>query len=312
MTSSDLLRSAWTATTGNEYLDQLRRRSLSAGASQDPRLAATLRSLETGARTQLDLHIEDSGENLAHETSALALGEFLRRAEGAVRELAKSGSRFVRLHGHLNVLAPSPGSVRIVLLEQPDAAEADEDGRDGSSALWHVGMERLADTFELATAGTDDLDEALSEYSVGAREALRLLGKTVAEQEWSIAGSLVERDGELRPTRLTVQAADRIVDAAQRRPEETRAYDSIGYLDGWRWSNSTLRFAQKDGGAIEVSVGQSMRSDVAALVADRSKASHQFLAKMMVTEAVSRTGGVRTTYRLMSLQQAPDLVDEAE
>ena len=310
MGTPELLHEAWRVSTGNSFVDGLLRRSLAASASQVPELVPTLRSLELGERAQLDLHIADAKSDSGHETSAAALGEFLQRVAKAVRELAKSGREGLRLRGDLNVLAPSPGSVRVVFVEQEDDRPAD--ARSQSAYLWGLGMERLAETFDLAVSGDDALDGAVTSYSLAAREALKSLGQTVAERGWSVAGTLTDREGSSRSTGLTVHAADRMVDAVRRQPSKIRAVRTLGNLDGWRWSNSTLRFIQDVGGAIDIYVPSEQRPHVAALHAEQGDRPDKFEAKVMLSEALTRSGrGIRRSYSLVSLVKIPDLFEVA-
>lgn len=299
------LHAAWHASSGNDYVDMLRRRSLSAGASQHPDLAPVVRSLELGQRAQLDLHLAGHEREDQHETSASKLGEFLKRCADAVRALAKSGSPISRLHGDLRVLAPSPGSVRIVFVEQ---ARDEDEGQ--SFGLWELGMARLAETFDLAESGDDGLSGAVDSYSLQARRALELLGKTVAEQEWVIKGSHVSRDGSSRPTGLTQYSADRLVDAASRTKTDSKPYSTAGALDGWRWSNSTLRLRQERAGAIDVYVPERFRDQVAEWVAARGADRSLFEVGLVRHETLTSGGNIRATYELRTIKPVRSLFDD--
>lgn len=296
-----LLRSAWGASTGSDVVDRLRRRSLASAAAQSPHLEPVARALALRGRSQLDLHIEGGAQELHHETSASALGDFLTRVSHAVREIAKSGTAIERLHGDLSVLAPSPGSVRVVFLEQ----EAPTSARTQRSDAWADGMQALTATFDLAQSGSDSLDASMQKLSVGARDALRALGQTVAARSWTVAGELVSRDGQVAETRLNGRGADRLVDAARRIPTVTAPLDLMGVVDGWRWSNSVARLVPEHGSAIEAFVPRELAAQVAEL---NTKPGTKISAHLTMTETTSpRGGGRRRSYALERYEILPDL-----
>ena len=61
------LREAWNATSGDSLLSQLSRMSLATSAESRPDLVPALRALQSGRRTELDLHLSGEGV-VGHET----------------------------------------------------------------------------------------------------------------------------------------------------------------------------------------------------------------------------------------------------
>lgn len=302
-----LLREAWGATTGNAAADRLLHRSLAASAGRSPELLPVLRELELGGRTQLDLHLEGAREG-RHETSASALGDFLKRVSKAVRETAKSVAGSVQLRGDLSVLAPAAGSVRVVFVEQDEPVLEDAGGSKKDS--WSKGMERVASTFELANEGRDSLDASVQDLNAQAREALRMLAQSVEENEWGIAGSLTTRNGETRPIALSVSAARRLADSIQFVPVKVPPISQSGSVDAWKWSSSTMRLAPMKGAAIEAHVPEDLQKTVAAYNADPT--SHVD-ATFDVTERISprsSTGRIIRSYTLRSIRPTRTLFDD--
>ncbi|MFF2621312.1 hypothetical protein [Oerskovia jenensis] len=303
--SNSLLRDAWNSSTGDAFVDSLLRQSLSAQASTAPEQLSTLRALQLAGRSQLDLHLEGRSES-NHEAKASALGEFLTRAAAALRAVSKSVAGIDRIWGDVNVLAPAPGSVRIVLVEQGDL-HLPEGARQSQDA-WAEGMERVASTFELADEGRDELDASLLDLDLKSRNALRLLGQTVSESAWGIAGSLVSRDGAQRSIKLSSSGARRLVEAASAVPTRTASLETPGVVDGWRWSNSTVRLVPDRGAAIDAFVPKRLQHVVADANAHRGL---RVDALFSVIESVSksRSAETKTSYTLEDLKVHLSLED---
>ncbi len=103
------LREAWNATSGGDsLLSQLSRMSLATSAESRPDLVPALRALQSGRRTELDLHLSGEGV-VGHETGAEWFGKFISRTAIAVKEVVKSSTKRVQYSANLQVLAPAPG-----------------------------------------------------------------------------------------------------------------------------------------------------------------------------------------------------------
>ncbi|WP_264032189.1 hypothetical protein [Cellulosimicrobium sp. SH8] len=306
--SSRLLRDAWNLSTGDEGLDQLLQMSLAAHASDAPEQVETLRALQLAGRSQLDLHVEGERES-AHETSAQSLGQFLIRVSDAVRAVAKSVSGMQRIWGDVNVLAPSQGSVRVIFVEQHDRVV--EGVRRRSDAAWANGLEMVASTFELADEGRDELDAALLDLDLPSRRALRLLGQTVEENDWGLAGSLTTRSGATRDVRLSSSAARRLIDATGSTPARTYPKVVPGVVDAWRWSTSTMRLSPDAGAAIEAFVPRDLQLAVADANAHPGR---RVDATFEVVETLGggRSGNMKRVFTLQRLDVLPTLMDGVE
>lgn len=302
---SQLFREAWKTSTGHAAADRLLRRSLSASARRFPEVGEMARSLELAGRAQLDLHLVGERED-RHETSASALGDFLQRVSRAVREVAKSAAGVRRLTGDISVLAPSAGSVRVVFVEQAGRRNG---GTVGTRADWSVGMERVASTFVAASDESETLEASVQDLSVPAREAMRGLAAAVADHKWGIVGSITTREGEKRALRLTTAAAGRLVAAVHADPSRTSCVRAEGYVDGWRWSSSTMRLVPDRGAAIEAHVPHELQRAVAHFHVDPAR---RVVASFDLHERLSSRapGKVVQSYALTGIEAVRSLFDE--
>lgn len=301
----DLLRDAYAYSTGNPSADALRRQSLVAMARQDPALTETIAALEADDRTRMDLHLNGALES-RHETSARLLGQFLVRLNEAVKAIARSTSGLPRLLGDLSIVAPAPGSVRIVLLE--DAFRASTPERQHSRDAWADGIQRLAQTFGQAQNDDEALGGALLELDLVAREAVRLLAQTMEEAEWSVEGALVGRDGHTTSLALSALGVSRLRRVATMRDGQVTTRTLIGVVNSWDWPTASMKLKPSGGGRrLKAYVPGALRTRVASL---NTTPDRQVEVQFQEVLTVSATGHARVARTLLDAHDLSDLFEE--
>src|SRR4051812_46451516 len=114
----DLFREALEAAQEDDLFGQVTLSSLLSIAASDPELQGIADAMLSPPRAELDLHLDGTTVH-DHETTALPSGAFITRTATTVKELAKQASGVRRLATRLQVVAPSPGSVRVVFRAPP-------------------------------------------------------------------------------------------------------------------------------------------------------------------------------------------------
>ena len=261
---------AWVHSSGSAKLDRYRRQGLVALASQNPELTETAARLSGSARTKLDLHVDDP-RSTDHEAVAFTLGRLVTRLASSVKEITKSNLGRERWRDDLRVLAPSPGSVRVVFVEPPNRPTV-----GGLSYAGHVptpeaqAMRQLAALINLAEGDELPLEATIYRMRGPARRAVRLLSETVSTSTWNLSGSLQVPGKEPVPITLSPAGAVRLAKAAKETEDERVDATMFGTVDGWTWSTSTMRFLPEGGGrAFDVAVPQEKEDVVAHHNAER-------------------------------------------
>lgn len=304
------LREAWNATSGDSLLSQLSRMSLATSAESRPDLVPALRALQSGRRTELDLHLSGEGV-VGHETGAEWFGKFISRTAIAVKEVVKSSTKRVQYSANLQVLAPAPGSVRVVfrspmpVVKKKNAAidpMSEADTVEGDALNTVVKVIALAEA-----AGPDDgaLDDSLQRLQGGARNALRLMAQAVVEGQWSVAGELRRGDGRRSDVTLTGAGAQRLVSVASAtNADVTYGHVVIGVVDGWTWSEAKMTFIPEEGDSFKAAVPEAIQAKVARLLDNQNQARAVF--KVVTSYPPGDEGYTRHTYELTSIDDAPD------
>ncbi len=260
------LREAWLTSTGDARLDRWKRQSLEMAVNEQPASAMTLAQLKAEGRTELDLHLRGASV-VGHETPALGFGRFIARTSLAVKEVAKSVAGIRRLAAQLQILAPAPGSVRVVF-RSPQRQEAQSAlPGTGTDSLEAIALRRLV-ALMLQAERTDvensPIEATLYGLSGDARRSVRSLARSVADAHWSLTGELRRGDGSLTPIQVTPAGAMRLADAAAVKYAEVEHNHVLrGVVDGWVWSEATMTFIPEEGRRFRASVAEQMHAAVA-------------------------------------------------
>jgi len=300
------LREAWYALPDEAtFAGKIARRSLEASAKQDPALERALFDLQLQAQSELDLHL-DGDTVTEHSTNALDFANLVRGIAEAVKELTKSSLGRQRMPSTLQVIAPTPGSVRVVFRpEAPKMADgvvADSASETRESAA----LVRVATI--LARAGEQEgdtvLDALTSGVPIGAHAGLRRAAKAVVGAQWSVSGIL--RQPHRDPILVSVgpAGASRLLSALAARTHEEQHVNVEGRVDGQRRSVGAMWFTPSVGAAFEAAVPDAELLDtVASLAAADEPVRARF--QVIVTAPAGATGGVRRSYSLESIARAP-------
>lgn len=298
-------REAWRSLPDEStFAGRLARQSLEASARQDPALEKVLFEVQNHAQSELDLHLDGDAVS-EHATSALQFADLIRGIAEAVKEVSKSAMGRKRLPTTLQVLAPMPGSVRVVLRAEPPAERdgvvrgTDSSTQDSSSLATVANI--------LARAGATDDGDVLSGLTtglaIGAHPGLRRAAKAVAKAGWRMEGTL--RRPQTDPIKLRVDAAGatRLLQALDARTEKTESLELTGQIDGQRRSVGAMWFVPVGSASFEAAVPDADLLDrVASLAATAQPVRARF---QVVTRApAGATSGARRTFALKAVEVA--------
>lgn len=254
----DMFTDSWLAADGDDLASHAARRSLEAVAYNNAELTAALTWLKTSGQAELDLHLSGAGVR-GHQTDALPFGRLVQRTAEVVREIAKTITGNTKSVATLQVVAPSPGSVR-VLFKSPDVDDpglATRSAEFAPTTAETAAMERLVDV--LVVADGDDMADsgtlaAVHGLSAASRAAIVRMAKTVKSAGWDIEGELRHRGHSPVPVRVTPSSADRIVRAVDAKTVSTSTMTASGIVDGNRPSMHVMWFIPDTGRSFGASV----------------------------------------------------------
>ncbi|ORL03396.1 hypothetical protein A6F55_09245 [Prescottella equi] len=241
--------------------------SLSMSAQQRPDLLPTLRALQAGHQTELDLHL-DGVSVQGHSTVAESFGRFITRTAIAVKEIAKSRLNRLQYPANLQILAPAPGSVRVVFRSPapPEDAEAGLTPADEVDSIEGEALGIVAELVALAqSAGpeNDELEDSLRRLHGGARNAVRLMAQSVVDGQWEISGELRRGSGHRSSVAISSATAERLARAASELTGEVEPGKSIdGKVDGWLWSEGQMTFLPSIGRSFKATVPGHLQGSV--------------------------------------------------
>jgi hypothetical protein len=281
VTSPEQFRDAWLSLDALDGDRSLERMSLELSVADNPSLASVLADLYAPLQAELDLHL--GGESEArHETQASAFGLLVSRTATAVKEIAKSVGGLDRRSASLLVLAPAPGSVRVVFRAPRIVhAQATIPGDADGDSLESIAVQRLAALFayseqvpdlESDEVGADDspLRASVTGLRGPARVAVGQVARTIAEAGWQIDGFLRQQGRPTSPLRLTTGGAIRLREATREAVTERTSEVRNGTIDGHRHSLGAMWFIPETGRPFEAAVGTSKLFDRVASLATPS------------------------------------------
>lgn len=308
----DLLRDAWAAASGDSRIDDRLRRSLHASAAKRPDLAPVLREL-TGedVRTELDLHLEGAGVK-GHETNALRFGRFVTRFARTVKDFAKDLGGLAKLPTDLQILAPAPGSVRVVLRSPAPHRDSANLPHTAVTSLESLAMRQVVSLVLKAETDDDGIGSALTaavyDLKGPTRHSLDLLARSVIDGNWDVVGELREPSRGVTPVRLSQRGAVRLADAArQTELVEDRDVAIVGTVDSWAWSTATMGFEPEGAPAFFASVPEHLDRKVASLLEDRPRTRGTFL--VLTSYPQGDESSPRRSYSLVAIEELPETAE---
>ncbi|SKC47515.1 hypothetical protein [Plantibacter cousiniae (nom. nud.)] len=252
-------RNSWLGAEGEDFASRMARRSLASFAEQQPDLRPLLFELEHKAQSELDIHLD--GKTVGdHEADAAAFASLVRGIAEATKEIAKHALGRQRRPSTLRVLAPMPGSVRLVLR----AAEPTEvDGGRTMQVTRTPSIDsRSLDTVAILLARADsedvvDDDDVLSglaaDLPARAHFGLKRAARAIDEQDWEVTGELRSVRG-FQPVHVGPKGARALMRALDEKHESTTEVVLSGVIDGQRRSIGALWFAPDGSAPFEAAV----------------------------------------------------------
>lgn len=314
MTEADTFRAAWVDLYGrDDVASQLSRMSLEAMAQGIPSLEGALADLRAPLQAELDLHVT-GGTIHGHEAVARPFGQFVTRAANAVREIAKSIGQKERYGASLRILAPSSGSVRVILRAPDTGSDSGKiPGDTDGDSLDSLAVKRLAAVLGQANSAATDPDTSPLVATVRtlrgpARAAIAKVAQSVQREGWQLDGELRQRGRNPSPIHLSTRGAAALIDAVGNDTNEIEETVLSGVIDGQRRSLSAMWFQPDMARSFEAAVDDAeLLDEVAALAVDPTT---RVVAKFRVF--ISYAGGdsahARRSYELRDI--SPANVDE--
>lgn len=253
---ADSFRDAWLSLESGDESMALDRMSLEAMTMGNPELEEVLADLRAPLQAELDVHL--SGDRITgHEARASDFGVFVSRTAIAVKEIAKSLAGRERMATDLRVLAPAPGSVRVIFRAPPvEHHQAVIPGDTDGDSIDSLAVKRLATLFDYSENESEDspLVASLRSLRGPARMAVGRVARTVSDAGWDIDGFLRQQGLGTQPLRLSHGAATRLHDAATNDVTDVQVVTSVGTIDGHRMSVGRMWFQPEAGRSFEASV----------------------------------------------------------
>jgi hypothetical protein len=312
MTAPDLpeLRAALEASRGDDLASVLSRQSIIAYASTTAAGRAVINEV-LSTSSELDLHLEGAGVR-EHETAAVTFGRFVTRAATAVKEIAKDLSGRKAYASKLQVLAPSMGSVRVILkTPEPRASghefpDTETDQLDDQALRRLVALLLQADADEDSPEDQQTLDAAMHGLRAETRNAVRLMSQSVIDAHWEVDGEFRPRRGTPTAVSITPRAAARLVTAAKVERSEIATEVVEGRVDGWIWSEQVLAFEPVEGRRIRAVVPADLQARVAELGGAKSRPLCSARFTVVTTYAPGQTASRHRSFALEAIEAVGD------
>ncbi len=305
----DEFRDAWHNAEGDDFASRLQRQSLEALAAENDALRPVLFELTNRAQSELDLRLD--GETVHHhEANAESFAQLIRGVADATKEVAKHMLGRQRRTSTLRILAPSPGSVRVVLkAAPPEEATGRTAQNTRTPSIDSASLDTVAVLLSRAQRqGADVADDVLSGLAANlpqkAHAGLRRAAKAIDAQDWDIAGELRSQHG-FQPVHIGPEGAKALLRVLDERQESSTSMTLSGGIDGTRRSIGALWFAPDEQAAIEAAVPSPELMEKAV---QHDAANQRVRAGFDVVTIVGRGANPRRreVYTLRSIEPLPD------
>jgi len=305
----DEFRDAWHAAEGDDFASRLQRQSLEALAAENDALRVVLFELRNRAQSELDLHLE--GETVhGHEANAESFAQFVRGVADATKEVAKHLLDRQRRSSTLRILAPSPGSVRVVLkAASPEEAGGRTAQNTRTPSVDSKSLDIVAVLLARSEAeGGSFTDDVLSGLAADlpqkAHAGLKRAAKAIDDQDWDVAGELRSQHG-FQPVHVGPLGAKALLRVLEERQESSTTTTVAGAIDGTRRSIGALWFTPDGLGAIEAAVPSPELMEEAV---QHDAANQRVRAEFDVVTIIGKGANPRRRqiYTLRSIEPLPD------
>ena len=285
------------------------RRSLEASARQNADLTKVLDQLLARDQVELDLHLEGVGID-NHQANALDFADLVRGIADSVKEITKVSLGRQRLRDSLLILAPQPGSVRMVLRAapasavQPKTAEKEPLSADSESLATVATLLMRAEQESVAPDSTV-LDGLTAQLPAAARKGILRAAKVIKDSGWDVSGVLRRPDEDPMPVLISGAGAVKLIASLSESEQVIESQSRYGFVDGQRKSTSAMWFSPEKGRAFEAAV---VDRELLKKVAELS-ARIDALTKAVFTVTTKYPAGdnssPRRSYVLDSIELAP-------
>lgn len=305
----DEFRDAWHAAEGDDFASRLQRQSLEALAAENDELRPVLFELVNRAQSELDLHLD--GETVHHhEANAESFAQLVRGIADATKEVAKHMLGRQRRTSTLRILAPSPGSVRVVLkAATPEESTGRTAQNTRTPSVDSTSLDTVAVLLSRAQReGAKVTDDVLSGLAADlphkAHAGLRRAAKAIDAQAWDVAGELRSQHG-FQPVHVGPDGAKALLRVLDERQESSTNASLSGAIDGTRRSIGALWFTPDGAAAIEAAVPSLELMEQAV---QHDAASQRVRAEFDVVTIVGKGANPRRrqVYTLRSIEPLPD------
>lgn len=297
-------RSAWLDASGNDFASRMARKSLEASARQDPHLSTVLFELKNKYQAELDLHI--NGDTVVgHEADAERYTEFVRGIVDAVKAVTKRTLGRERRIGGLLIVAPQPGSIRVLMRA---AAPAEVDGAIANARSETVDSDSLRTVANLlARAGSSGgsqevLTGLVSQLPPKARTGIHRTAYAAVHAHWDFTGELRRPAAQSIEINVSNVAARTLLEVLEAKEVSTEKVTMTGRVDGQRRSIAAMWFDSDSNEPVEAAVANPQMLDV---VADLAASGDLAVAQFEVVTKVSKAGQTTTrSYVLAEIHKA--------
>lgn len=305
----DQFRDAWHAAEGDDFASRLERQSLEALAAENESLRLVLFELVNRAQSELDLHLD--GETVHHhEADAESFAQLVRGIADATKEVAKHMLGRERRVSTLRILAPSPGSVRVVLkAATPEEAAGRTAQNTRTPSVDSASLDKVAVLLsraqqEGAKADDDVLSGLAADLPQKAHAGLKRAAKAIDAQDWDIEGELRSQRG-FQTVHVDPVGAKALLRVLDERQESSTTAVLPGAIDGTRRSIGALWFTPDGQAAIEAAVPSTELMEQAV---QHDAAGQRVRASFDVVMIVGKGANPRRrqVYTVRNLEPLPD------
>lgn len=307
-------RDAWFAAEGADFASRLQRQSLEALASDDEALRLVLFELTNRAQSELDLHL-DGATVTNHEADAESFAAFVRGVADATKEVAKHLLGRQRRPSTLRILAPSPGSVRVVLKAAPpeefegSTAQNTRTPSVDSSSLDTIAVLLARSQADSAEISDDVLSGLAADLPQRAHSGLKRAATAIDSQNWEVTGELRSQHGFQR-VHVGSHGAKALLRVLDERQQSATTIALSGVIDGQRRSIGALWFTPEGASPIEAAVPS---QDLIEQVVQHDAANERVRAVFDVLTIIGKGANARgrqvhTLRSIEPLPEAPTLI----
>lgn len=312
-------KKAWGLYDSESYAGRIGRESLELIADQIDFLKPVLSTLKYHGQIEVDLHITGNEADI-HAVKATKFSDFVSNMAESVKIIARANAGVKQWKHNLLVLAPEPGSFRVVLTVPPgDISREDIETLVGtdqetfdSKALGIVAnVMNLAQAVTIGESNdTSPLTAAISLLPAQAKSSIAKLGKAVTEAGWGIEGFVRSPfQNESFPLKMSSEGALTLTKAASITSLTREQKTLVGKLDGVRWSTSSVWLIPTDNRPIEtVTFSRSLLEQAVSIIEEDIEQEVTAQLEVLTEPPTGTRSFTKRSYHLTSLSKNATLL----